>query len=430
MPHIINMIKPNGFSFMRIFLTILFSGLLLFKGHAQNNNSPYSLLGIGDLEDGVINRTSGLSATGIAYRHNRNLITNNPAALSALDNQWFAGEIGVRGKFTSYTGNPVSSSSNTSSDITFKGFTLGTKLFKHWGSAIGLTPYSSENFEYNGTKPLGVGGVGIPSYYEGYGGINKVFWSNGYDFFNHFSIGVTSSYLFGAISTKNIIQGSPESAIYISKSDKTFYSNFYFDYGIQYYTSINKHWDVAIGLVYANQGWLNTDHQITVLDIDSVTIRSKRDVGTFTIPTSYGAGISITHNKKYTFLADYRFQNWGSLRSNTNDFLYENSQRASVGFEISNKKTAYNTVFETSFIQAGLYYNQSYVIVNGKPIEDMGVTAGLGINAKRSPLSLNVSFQYGIRGTTENNLIKENYFGTTVIFSYRDFWFTRGRRFN
>ena len=424
------MIKPHGFSFMKIFLTILFSVVILLKGAAQNNNSPYSTLGLGDLEDGFVNRTTGLSSTGIAYRHNRNLITNNPAALSALDNQWFAGEIGIKAKFISYSGTPVSSTNSTSSDITFKRFTLGTKLFKHWGSAVGLAPYSTENYEYTGVKPLGYGGDLIPSYNEGYGGINKVFWSNGYEFFNHLSIGITSSYLFGSINTKNVIQGSPGSAIYLSKNDRTFYSNFYFDYGVQYYTALNKHWDISLGLVYANQGWLNTEHQITVLDIDSVAIRSKEDVGTFTIPASYGAGISITRNKKYTFLADYHFQEWGSQRSNTSNFTYENSERASVGFEISNKKTAYNTQFETSFIQAGLYYSKSYLVINGKPIEDMGVTAGFGVNAKRSPLSLNVSLQYGIRGTTDNNLVKENYFGASFIFSYRDFWYTKGRKFD
>jgi hypothetical protein len=129
-------------------------------------------------------------------------------------------------------------------------------------------------------------------------------------------------------------------------------------------------------------------------------------------------------------LADYRFQNWGSLRSNTGSFGYENSERASVGLEISNKKVAYNSYFETSFIQAGLYYNRSYLIVNGKPIDDMGATAGFGINAKRTPLSLNVVLQYGIRGTTSNNLVRESYFAASFIFSYRDFWLTKGRRFD
>ncbi len=424
------MIKPNGFPLMKLILTILFSTLMLFDLRAQNNNSPYSLLGIGDLEDGFLNRTTGMSSTGIAYRNNRYLITNNPASLSALDNQFFAGEIGVTGKFISYSGDPVSTTNNTSSDITFKRFTLGTKLFKHWGSAVGLAPYSSENYEFTSQKPVGYGGDVIPSYNEGFGGINKVYWANSYEFFNHLSIGITSSYLFGSINTKNIIQDPGGSGIYISKSDNTFYSNFYFDYGLQYYTAINKRWDISLGLVYANPGWLNTDHEINVLNIDSMVIRNKETVGTFDIPASYGAGIALTRNRKYTFLADYRFQNWGTQNSNSGNFTYQNSQRASIGFEISKKKTAYNTYFETSFFQAGLYYNKSYVLINGRPIEDMGATVGFGVNAKRSPLSLNVSLQYGIRGTTANNLVKENYAGASFIFSYRDFWFTRGRKFD
>jgi hypothetical protein len=424
------MIKPNGFLLMKIFLTTLLSALLLFDLQAQDNNSPYSLLGIGDLKDGFLNRTSGMASTGIAYRNNRYLILNNPASLSALDNQFFAGEIGVTGKFVNYAGGPVSPTQNTSSDIIFGGFSLGTKIFKHWGSAVGLTPYSSENYEYGSVKPLGYGGDAVPSYNEGFGGINKVYWANSYEFFHHLSIGITSSYLFGSINTKNILRDPAGSGIYISKSDNTFYSNFYFDYGLQYYTAINKNWDVSIGLVYANPGELNTDRQINVLNIDSIVIRNKETIGTYKIPAAYGGGLALTKNKKYTFLADYRFQNWGIQTTNTGNYSYENSQRASIGFEISKKRVAYNTAFETSFLQAGLYYNKSYVIINGKPIEDMGATVGFGVNARRSPLSLNVSLQYGIRGTTANNLIKENYAAISFIFSYRDFWLTHGRKFD
>jgi hypothetical protein len=295
---------------------------------------------------------------------------------------------------------------------------------------VGLAPFSTENYEFASEKPLSSSGDFVPSYNQGYGGINKVFWSNGYEFFHHLSVGITSSYLFGSINTKNILQGTSGSSIYLSKDDNTFYSNFYFDYGLQYHTDLNKHWSVAFGLVYANQGELNTDHQINILDIDSVTIRSKETVGIFTIPPSYGAGISITHNKKLTFLADYRFQSWGDLRSNTDNFTYQDSRRASVGFELSRIKTVYNSIYETSFFQGGLYYNRSYLLINGEPIEDMGVTLGLGINAKHSPLSLNVMLQYGIKGTTNNNLVKENYVGASFIFSYRDFWYTKGRKFD
>jgi hypothetical protein len=414
---------------MRIWFTILFSVLLITMGYAQNNNSPYSIHAIGDITDNFVNRTTGLGSTGIAYRSNRYLLTNNPASLSGLDNQFFAGEIGVNGQFVDYSGNAVSETNHQSSDITFKRFQLGTKIFRHWGSSVGLMPYSEENYEYSGTRPLGYNGGALPSYDQGYGGINKVFWANGYEFFNHLSVGITTSYLFGSITNKNIILGQG-SSIYLSKNNNTFYSNFYFDYGLQYYASINSHWDFTVGAIYSNQASINTETNVNVINLDSNVLRSTISVGTYTIPMSYGLGISVTRNKKYTFLADYKFQNWSSLRSSTQDFFYENSQRASVGFEISKKKVAYNTLYETSFFQAGFFYNKSYLIINGTPIEDIGGSIGLGVNSKRSPLSCIVVLTYGIKGTTSNNLLRENYVNASFVFSFREFWYTHGRKFD
>jgi hypothetical protein len=422
------MTKPNGFSFMRIWISMGFTVLLISSGYTQTNNQPYSIHAIGEITDNIINRTSGMGSTGIAYRNNRYLITNNPAALSGLDNQFFCGEIGVNGQYITYTGNGVSQTYNQSSDITFKRFSLGTKVARHWGSSVGLVPYSEENYEYSGTTPLGYSGNSIPTYNQGYGGINKVYWANGYEFFNHLSVGVTASYLFGSITNKNIILGQG-SSLYISKNDNTFYNNIYLEYGLQWYGAFNAHWDYTIGAIFSNQQDLNTQTTINVLAIDSSVLRSKLTVGTYTIPTSYGVGFSITRNKKYTLVGDYRFQNWSSLRSTTGDFFYENSQRASIGFEISKKKVAYNTLYETNFFQAGFYYNKTYLIVNGTPIEDIGGSLGIGVISKRTPLSLNVVLQYGIKGTTTNNLLRENYANLSFIFSFRDFWYTQGRKF-
>jgi hypothetical protein len=422
------MIKPNGFSSIRIWASILFSVLSVTAGFAQNNNSPYSIHALGDITDNTVNRTTGLGSTGIAYRNNRYLITNNPAALSGLDNQFFAGELGINAQYVNYSGNSVSQAEHESTDITFKRFELGTKIFRHWGSSVGLVPYSEENYEYSGTRPIGYNGGTLPSYDQGYGGLNKVFWANGYEFFNHLSVGITTSYLYGSINNKDILLGQG-SAVYLSKNNSTFYSNFFVDYGIQYYGSINKHWDFVIGATYSNQTSMNTETNITVLNIDSTVLRNTTTVGTYNIPTSYGVGISLTRNKKYTFLADYKFQNWASLRSATGDYSYENSQRASVGFEISNKKIAYNTLYETSFFQAGLFYNRSYLIVNGTPIDDIGASVGLGVNSKRSPLSVDIVLTYGIKGTVSNALIRQNYVNASFIFSLREFWYTHGRKF-
>src|SRR5580704_14453515 len=115
---------------------------------AQNNNLPYSQLGLGTLDDGYYNRTSGLANTGIAYRSNRFLINNNPASFSGLTDQYFTMETALRGQYISYAGTQVNVASTESADLTFRKLVLGIKITKHWGSSIGLLPYSTQNYEF------------------------------------------------------------------------------------------------------------------------------------------------------------------------------------------------------------------------------------------------------------------------------------------
>jgi hypothetical protein len=393
---------------------------------AQTNNSPYSVVAIGDLEDGFLNRTTGMANTGIAYRTNRNLIINNPAALSALDNQFFVGETSIRAEYIGYYGSPVDPTANNSFDITYHRFALGTKLFKHWGSSVGLTPFSSENYEFNGPQPiLGTIGETTNAYYQGYGGINKVYWANAYEFFHHLSVGVDMSYLFGSINQKSILQNSTS---YVSSNANTNYNSFYFTYGLQYYTPVGKHWNFALGATFANKTELFPYYTYTVLAIDSsVLYNFPQQQTSFYTPVSYGIGISLSKNNKYSFLADYKYQGWSALNYSGFHYALQDTRRYSVGFEISKKRTIYSTVIESSFLQAGLFYGNTYVNVYGQPINDMGASLGFGVNSLRSPLSYAVTLQYGIRGTQSNNLIEERYAKITVMVSFRDLWFTRGR---
>ncbi|MES1221362.1 MAG: hypothetical protein ABUT20_38025, partial [Bacteroidota bacterium] len=64
---------------------------------AQTNNSPYSIFGIGDIDDSYYNRTTGMANTGLAYRSPNFITLNNPASLSALGTHYIAGEIAGRG---------------------------------------------------------------------------------------------------------------------------------------------------------------------------------------------------------------------------------------------------------------------------------------------------------------------------------------------
>jgi len=402
---------------------------------AQNNFSPYSQMGIGDIEDGFYNRTSGLANTGIGYRSNRYLINNNPASFSALANQYFSMEMGIRGSFIQYSGSPVTPASTQSGDITFRRLAMGIKVAKNWGSSIGLVPFSTQNYEFN--VPYYIQGTANESanhYYEGHGSVNKAYWANSYEFFHHLSIGVDAGYIFGQLNQKDIIQNLAGGASQTSTQNDVNLQNLYMTYGMQVYSNVGKHWSFSLGGVYSQRADLLAAPTKIVLGSDSSILQNEQLPESYlTLPNSYGAGLSVTHNDKYTWVADYRYQDWGSLKKNSypgQGYSIASSERGSVGFEISKKRIFYNQRVELNYLQTGLYYGNSYLQINGKQIRDMGVTLGFGMNSLKSPLAYSIVFQYGIKGTTENNLIRENYANVTFVINYGSIWYTKGKKFD
>jgi hypothetical protein len=404
---------------------------------AQNNFSPYSQMGIGDIEDGFYNRTTGLGNTGIAYRSNRYLINNNPASFSGLANQYFTMETGIRGSFIDYAGIPVAPSSTQSADITFRRLAMGVKLTKNWGSSIGLVPFSTQNFEFN--VPYYIQGSNSEvanHYYSGHGSVNKVYWANGYEFFHHLSIGVDAGYIFGQLNQKDILQNESTGASLASTTNNVNLQNLYITYGMQLYGKIGKHWQYSIGGTYSQKAALLASNNKIVLGTDTTNPLQNEQLsnGYLYLPNSYGAGISISHNDKYTWLADYRYQDWnGVQRSNSypgQDYSIVSSERGSLGFEVSQKRNFYNNKIELSYFQSGVYYGNSYLQINGQQIKDMGVTIGFGANSLKSPLAYDIIFQYGIKGTTKNNLIRENYANITFVINYGSVWYTKGKKFD
>jgi hypothetical protein len=403
---------------------------------AQGNFSPYSQMGIGDLEDSYYNRTSGMANTGIAYRSNRFLIDNNPASFSALADQYFTVEMGIRGSLINYTGEPVDPSNNQSADITFRKLVLGMKLSKHWGSSIGLVPFSTQNYEFNVPYDLLGSTTEIANhYYQGHGSVNKVYWANAYEFFHHLSLGVDFGYLFGQLSQKDIIQnGSAGGATLTSTTNSVDLNNLYMSYGMQFYGKIGKKWNYSLGATFANKSDLFASTNRVVLAADSSTLQNIQvNQNYLTLPINYGFGVALTKDQKYTWLADYKYQGWAGVSGNTypgQQYSLGNSQKGSVGFEVSKKKTFYNTKVELSYFQGGVYYGTTYLQIAGQQIKDMGVTAAFGINSLKSPIAYSVILQYGIKGTTVNNLIRENYTNLTFVINYGALWYTKGKKYD
>lgn len=418
---------------MKLSAYIFFTGCLVCLVSvvaAQNNSSPYSVLGIGDIEESFFNRTTGMANTGVAYRSRYYLIQNNPASYSELQDQFFLVEASVRGKAVAYSGALLSTGSNNQSrDFGIERFSMGIKAARWWGTSFGIMPFSTSNYAFTGRKSIQGTNVFAAAAYEGTGGINKVYWDNGVKIGKHFSLGISASYLFGSLNQKETLAGTEATEPIITTSN-VFLRNFHFTGGVQFFTPLTSRWDVAVGGTWSAKTDLYAQHT-TEVATSTATIKNevtKNDF--FTLPRTMAAGLALTKSKKMTIVADYRHQDWSMLQYRGTGYSLRNSNRASAGVEFSDFKQAWPVTIEKTFYQAGVFYGNSYLSLNNEQLKDMGFTIGVGFSSRRSTLSYLLNMELGMRGTEANGLLRERYGKLTFTLSYKDFWYTKGVRYN
>ena len=419
--------------------TILFCFCLCSSliGIAQNNNSPYSVIGIGDIDNSFYDRTAGMANTGVALWSKRNLIQNNPAAYVHLEDVPFKTgfniELAANYNDVSYAGKPVTNSTdNQSTDLQFKKICFAIKLRPKWALSFGMLPYSNSNYSFYEAKQVAGGGFSVPSYIQGSGNVSQLYSANSFAINKHLSFGVHAAMLFGQFSQVETIIGSS-----ISDSSLVTTRNYsvhapYVKFGLQYNTDITPSWNIALGSTVALQANLSGIYDLNVESGNTAIKTSETDINNyFTIPVSYNNGAAITYNDRFTLAADYSYQPWTNTNHSGLGYTLTNSQRYSIGGQYANKiKFPSGITVEKFFLQAGFYYSDSYLKVYGNQISDIGGSIGAGFNSLKTGIGLSAALLVGSKGTTTQNLVKENYTQFNLTISYRDFWFTAKKKYD
>jgi hypothetical protein len=397
-------------------------------GFSQNTNSPYSVYGIGDIDYKMYNRTSGLGGTGLALPSSAYLINNNPAAIAGLSRSFYVFNAAGAGKTVQFSGTPIGTGNSTSKDFWIKGVSLSVKVNNFWASSFGFNQFSNINYKFSGSKQVeGTTSQYLISY-EGDGGINDYYWTNAFSIGKHFMVGVKSSFMAGGINqTENISDEALSATIQSIQQD--YYYHLRFEYGGIFYAPLSKTWDFSIGGKFATKTNMPSNRTLTVIQ-NGVGLVNDQYVqsNSFSLPMSAGGGIAITHNKSSTIVADYVFENWSKTGLKGNGWQMVDNKRISAGYEITRQVNKLGKLpFERS-VQFGAYYNSGYLTIRNKQISDYGVTIGTAGNIRG--LLYNLSLDVGQRGTRAADLIRENYFQLTLGLSYRDFLFSKGRKYD
>lgn len=416
----------------------------------QGTASPYSFLGIGDLnfKGTVENRSMGGMSI---YSDSIHLNLQNPAAFGSL-------------KFTTYTlgvsynrlklesSNVSDKGSSTALDYLAIAFPIGDKM----GVDFGILPFTSVGYNFEGIGETGI--ASAPNkfgQYEGEGGLNSVFLSLGYKISEGFSVGGTINYNFGNIKNQNtefLGELNDEGEFvrtlnYGTRSkDESKLSGLSYNLGAYYQTKFNDKLSLTTSLVFSPQADINSKNtrQLSALNVtsnggeivspgqvDEVDLGDKASTE-LALPSKIAFGAGLGEKNKWFAGAEYTLQNnsdFGNSLTTIENVNYDNGSKFAVGGFYIPKYNSFTSYWERVTYRAGIRYEETGIMVRNESINDFGMSFGLGLPVGRSLSNINLGLEFGKRGTTNSGLIKENYVNFHLSLSLNDKWFIK-RKYN
>lgn len=410
-------------------------------GQAQIQTlSPYSSIGMGDLTPTTSQHFTDMGGTSVGMFSQGFVNTNNPASYSNLNLTNF--EIGGNGKFTKFEQGGEESGFNY---VNFTHLMMGADIGEKAGLAFGFLPYSNLGYEITHSPEQVILGsidtaMSTPSF-EGEGGVNKLFFGASYKINNNLSFGSQLYYYFGNLIKREQIEFDNSTFVNTRSETKISVKDIGFDLGLQYSKMLDETRRLTVGATYAPGVKLNSTETsykysysktaISETILDTLINEQDRE-GTMEIPTTYALGFSLQEDNKWTVGADVRMRQWsGNSYLGHSPSSLKDEVAFSVGGSYIPNKEDVRYFWKRIEYRGGLKYStgrlelQSLNSNSLTGVNEIGINFGLGIPMRKTRGTLNLGFEFGQRGTTDNNLIKESYFKTTIAFTFRDKWFIK-----
>lgn len=474
----------------KLFLILLFVCLATFYKAQNNTFSPYSRYGLGELNPTTFAHNAAMGGAYIALKPDSLMPifinAGNPAAYSLIKLTCL--EVGgafVNSKFT------ATNSSLNKWSANFAYGALGFPIRANGGACFGIMPFSNVGYDTKSTSSeLGIGSVsyvnsgsgGLNKAFVGYGvmpfqnrltkfrkknlfvpdsmkklssGKFKVM-NFGSKLLSDFALGFNANYIFGSMEqTSRVVYPS-----------STFYNNTYRErtvtlgdftgnFGAQTAITIdsvkqkgtnkrrhlNEKVKITLGYFMALNNSIKVNYDATVYNyivngfgqeiIRDTVLKNTNQKGKITLPLEQGFGFGFKKGERINAVMDFAITNWSKFNflDNVNNF----SDNYRIGFGVNfvpEKYAAGSGAFLKKLnYRVGANYQTGYINVNNTTVSSYAVTAGIGFPVGFGRLSsmVNVSAQYGQMGTTNNNLIKENFWKINFGFTFSDRWFQKFR---
>ena len=415
-------------------IAIAFIMISTYNFAQRTNSSPYSFFGIGDQAKLKSVEEIAMGQMGGVLDSEYQLSFTNPASYGSLT--WTA-YVFSGGNKTNRVDDGDQQQTSSAASLTY--IALGIPMSGNQGLAFGLQLNTAVGYSLLENIYDDEDIVNETNLLAGDGGTSRLFLGYGYKFPFNLNLGIEAAYIFGGI-TNTITNRRLGVQRGTEHRTKSYVNGFSYKLGGLYTIEMPNNKQVKLGvsaylpyeLKDEGDQYLYTIDNIggaTILPRDTILQTDYRATIKYPLKTVLSAGYGQIN--KWFLGAEYSLQNAidfeGGIYDQSIIYDYVNSSSLSVGGFFTPKYNSIASYWQRVTYRAGVSYKNLGLVVNDTEIDDLGISFGVSLPMGLKLSNVNLGFELGRRGTTDNNLVKENYFNFRLSLSLNDKWFSRRR---
>lgn len=421
---------------------ILSSVLLFFLSisgvKAQNDEgrsgTVYSRYGSGMP---VINNTAqekGMGILGVSFTDNQSVGLANPA-------YWSSGiytKVAANFDFTNYSIKDSLSSGNNSL-LKIGSFQAIFPILKNeLGMSVSLYPETRSSYNVNSVQTFSVGNTEkeFLSNRTGTGGVTKFEVGFGFKLAKNISIGYAPSYAFLTESENETIVFADNSIASNSVNKKINGTSISHRFGVLIgkanLFSANDFIQIGGAVTFpTNFDSKKKSETVKQVGAQSVVVEvGNTGTANVSLPLKLSGGVSYFFNSKFNASTEFQLEKWDDAEygfSAAEENTFTNRYIYGMGFQYHPYRSRSNKFLSKFKYSAGISFDSGHLEINNNKIETLWFSAGLGLISPdlRTNSSFDLSFQYGLRGTISNSLVKENIFAINLSVNLTELMFLR-----
>ena len=384
------------------------------------------------------------------YNDSIHMNFRNPASYTGKNMFSFNNE-GRLVKFTvglghSETDLKTSTNSSETTNTSFEYLGLNVPMGK-FGFGFGLIPFSSVGYKLQSSNVENQ----LQYKYSGNGGLNKAFLGFAYQLSDNLAIGFDAKYNFGNIQNSALEYLYDDESLPLDyqarEQNRSDLSGVNFNFGLIFRGGITENLELHASLAHSPDYNLssrnsrtfasvvinpNTQIEFPVNEINVDLETLGLDKTDLSMPSVTIFGLGISKPKKWFIGAEYT-----SITSSvfSNDLIsienseFEDSSKISFGGFYIPDYASFSKFWNRVVYRAGFYSEKTGLVINNESINEFGISFGLGIPAGGLFSNVNTTVEFGKRGTTNEDLVEENFVNFQLSLSLNDRWFIK-RKYN